>query len=89
MISNAVPRAMSQLCEAMQRDDHAAARAIHRRLEPLMKNAFVESNPIPIKAAVALLGKCANVLRLPLVSLDPTYEPALRESLSVAGASVK
>ena len=88
VISNAVPRAMSQLCEAMEQGDHGAARAIHRRLEPLMKAAFIESNPIPIKAAVALLGRCANVLRLPLVSLDARHEPALRESLVQAGVSL-
>lgn len=89
VISNAVPRAVAQLCEAMEQDDHAAARAIHRRLEPFMKTAFVESNPIPIKAAVSMLGKCSNVLRLPLVSLDPKHEPALRESLAQAGVSIK
>ena len=89
VVSNAVPRAMSQLTEACARGDWAAARSIHRRLEPFMKAAFVESNPIPVKAAVSMLGRCANVLRLPLVSLDPRHEPLLRESLTAAGAGLK
>jgi 4-hydroxy-tetrahydrodipicolinate synthase len=87
VVSNAVPRAMAQLTEACARGDWPAARTIHRRLEPFMKAAFVESNPIPIKAAVSMLGRCANVLRLPLVSLEAKHEPAVREGLVQAGAS--
>lgn len=87
VVSNAVPRAMAQLTEACARGDWPAARSIHRRLEPFMKAAFVESNPIPIKAAVSMLGRCANVLRLPLVPLEAKHDPALRESLVQAGAT--
>ncbi len=86
VVSNAVPRAMAQLTEAMDSGDQAAARSIHRRLEPFFKAAFIESNPIPIKASVAMLGRCQNVLRLPLVPLDAKHEPALRQSLVAAGA---
>jgi 4-hydroxy-tetrahydrodipicolinate synthase len=86
VVSNAVPRAMSQLTEACARGDFAAARVLHRTLEPFMRTAFVESNPIPIKAAVAMLGRCRNAVRLPLVPLEAKHEAALRESLVAAGA---
>ncbi len=85
VISNAVPRACAALAAAVARGDLAAARALHHRLAPLVDAAFVESNPIPIKAALALMGRVRNVLRLPLVPLDPRHEPALRAALGAAG----
>ena len=86
VISNATPKPMAQLCERCLAGDFAGARAIHERLMPWMAAAFVESNPIPVKAAVAMLGKIENVLRLPLVPLLAQHEAAVRESLKLAGA---
>jgi 4-hydroxy-tetrahydrodipicolinate synthase len=86
VVSNAAPAPMAQLCDAGLAGDFAAARALHTRLDALMKTAFVESNPIPIKAALAMQGRIANVLRLPLVPLDPKHEAALKGSLRQAGA---
>jgi 4-hydroxy-tetrahydrodipicolinate synthase len=51
-----------------------------------MTAAFVESNPIPVKAALAMLGRAVNVLRLPLVPLDDAHAPAVRAALAAAGA---
>lgn len=65
--SNIVPRKMVAMTEAMLRGDLAAARPIHHRLFDLFKNCFVESNPIPAKAALYLMGMIQNELRLPLV----------------------
>ncbi len=65
--SNVAPYEMVQLTEALQRDDMPAARALHHKLSPLFKALFVESNPIPGKAAMARLGLMENSLRLPLV----------------------
>jgi 4-hydroxy-tetrahydrodipicolinate synthase len=84
VISNAVPRACAELVEAAARGD-ASAREMHHRLAPLVDAAFVESNPIPIKAALALMGKCGNRLRLPLVPMAASHEPALRSALAGAG----
>jgi len=86
VVSNAAPAQMSQLAEACERRDMATAAAIFSDLESLMKAAFVESNPIPIKAAVALQGRIENVLRLPLVPLEAKHEPLLLEALKRAGA---
>ncbi len=86
VISNATPRAMTELVACCLAGDFAAARAIHERLEPWMRAAFVESNPIPVKAAMALLGRARNVLRLPLVPLDECHTEVVRASLVAAGA---
>lgn len=88
VISNAVPRACAQLVDAAARGDFSIARAIHDRLAPLVDAAFVESNPLPIKAALALMGRCGNHLRLPLVPMDPKHEAALRAALAIAGVSL-
>ena len=85
VISNAVPRACAALVHSALRGDVAAARAMHRQLAPLVDAAFVESNPLPIKAALAMMGRARNVLRLPLVPMDPRHDPALRAALTFAG----
>ena len=88
VISNAVPRSCSGLVEAAARGDFSTARALHHRLAPLVAAAFAESNPLPIKAALALMGRVRNVLRLPLVPMDPRHEPALRAALATAGVTL-
>jgi 4-hydroxy-tetrahydrodipicolinate synthase len=86
VISNATPRAMAQLCEAALRGDFAAARDAHFRLLPWMRAAFIESNPLPVKAAMAMLGKMDNRLRLPLVPMDDRHTDTVRAALKHAGA---
>jgi 4-hydroxy-tetrahydrodipicolinate synthase len=66
--SNQVPREMSQMVEAAERGDFAAARKIHTSLLPLMLINFVESNPIPVKAAMAAMGLLEEAYRLPMVA---------------------
>lgn len=65
--SNQVPAPMSRMVEAAAANDFAAARAIHARLLPLMSVNFVESNPIPVKASLAMMGLIEEVYRLPMV----------------------
>ena len=84
--SNVAPRLVSQLTECMALGDLAQARNISQRLAPLTIAAFVESNPIPAKAALALMGKMRNVLRLPLVPLADAHLSMLRSSLEAVGA---
>jgi 4-hydroxy-tetrahydrodipicolinate synthase len=86
VISNATPKAMSQLCEVASRGDFAAARNLHFQLLAWMRAAFVESNPIPVKAAMAMLGKMENRLRLPLVPLLDDHVETVRTALRKAGA---
>ena len=65
--SNEVPAEMARLVEAAERNDFAAAREIHARLFPLMLANFAESNPIPVKHAMALMGLVEESYRLPMV----------------------
>jgi 4-hydroxy-tetrahydrodipicolinate synthase len=86
VISNATPRFMAKLCDAMRAGDIAGAREIHFKLLPWMRAAFIESNPIPAKAALAMMGRAQNVVRLPLVPLDESKSAPVRAALEVAGA---
>jgi 4-hydroxy-tetrahydrodipicolinate synthase len=65
--SNEVPSEMAQMVEAAERGDFATARRWHQALIPLMLTNFVESNPIPVKTAMAAMGLCEEVFRLPMV----------------------
>ena len=85
VVSNAAPASMRALAAAAAAGDLARARELHDRLSPLFAAAFVESNPIPIKAALAMMGRIGNVLRLPLVPLEARHERTLHAALVVAG----
>jgi 4-hydroxy-tetrahydrodipicolinate synthase len=69
VVSNEIPGEMARMVEAAERGDFVAARAIHRRILPLMQVNFVESNPGPVKAAMAAMGLIDEVFRLPMVPL--------------------
>ena len=86
VISNATPKLMSRLVEKARAGDFEQARTIHERLVPWMSAAFIESNPIPAKAALAAMGRIENVLRLPLVPLDSRHDRTVREALWMCGA---
>ena len=85
VVSNAIPKLMAQLCERIAGGDLAGARELHFRALPWMRAAFIESNPLPAKAALALMGKIKNVLRLPLVPLSDANTGAVRNALTAAG----
>ena len=71
VVSNEVPREMSRMVEAAERGDFTTARAIHASLMPLMLVNFVESNPIPVKTAMAAMGLLELAYRLPMVPPRP------------------
>jgi 4-hydroxy-tetrahydrodipicolinate synthase len=74
--ANEIPAEMAQLCRHGLRGEFDQARAIHRKYLPLMEINFVESNPIPVKAALALMGLLEPVWRLPMV--PPRVENRMR-----------
>ena len=84
--SNVAPSLVAQLAELCAAGDYSSARDVHHRLAEWTVAAFVESNPIPAKAALAMMGKMANVLRLPLVPLAERLEPTVRAALVSVGA---
>jgi len=71
VVSNQIPKEMSQMVEAAERNDFAAARAIHDRVINLMQINFVESNPGPVKYAMAQMGLLEESYRLPIVPPKP------------------
>ncbi len=77
---NEIPGEMANLAEACLNQDFATARAIQRQFLPLMEVNFIESNPIPVKAAMAAMGLCKPVWRLPLV---PPSEASMAKIQSV------
>jgi 4-hydroxy-tetrahydrodipicolinate synthase len=80
--SNAVPKRMKALVTAALAGDPKTARAEQLRLLPLHRALFAETNPIPIKAALAELKICGSELRLPLTPMSAELLPRLRASLS-------
>ncbi|MDP3775243.1 MAG: 4-hydroxy-tetrahydrodipicolinate synthase [Gemmatimonadales bacterium] len=85
VVSNEVPDRMAQLTESALAGDWKAARALHYRLLPLMEANFIESNPGPVKAAMALMGLLEEQLRLPLVPVQEKTRARLREVLAELG----
>ncbi len=85
VVSNVTPRLMASLVNACAARDVDLARALHFRLMPWMAAAFGEANPAPAKAALALLGRIHNVVRLPLVPMAESLVPNVRAALVGAG----
>lgn len=84
--SNIAPALVASLTTAGLAGDFALARDLDARLDALTSAAFVESNPIPAKAALAMMGKMENVLRLPLVPLLDKHQDTVRRALAAVGA---
>lgn len=83
--ANQVPGPLHDLAAACTRGDFAEARRIHNRFLHLMNLNFVESNPIPVKASLALLGLCEESFRLPLCPPSESTRTALRSALAELG----
>jgi len=83
--SNVAPREMSEMWDAAARGDWARARAMHYKVRTLNHALFVETNPIPVKAAVALLGRCANELRPPMYQAQPSTVERLKKVMTAEG----
>ena len=86
--SNEIPAEIAQLVEAAERGDYATARKIHTRLLPLLLGNFIESNPGPVKFAMAAMGLCEEVFRLPMVSPRPASQEKILAILKELGLPV-
>lgn len=86
VVGNIVPRDLKALVAAFDAGDHAAALGWHRKLFPLCRDMLgVATNPIPVKAAMKLLGRGTGELRLPLCPLDAAGEARVRQTLVAYG----
>ncbi len=81
VVANVAPKATQALCDAALKGDYKKAAALHLKLLPLVKSMFVETNPIPVKAALAMMGHCRPEPRLPLTPLSAESRPALKKAL--------
>src|SRR5664280_2873326 len=85
VVSNEIPGEMTQLAQACLRGDFETARAIQKRFFPLMSVNFVESNPIPVKAGMGLMGLLDPVYRLPMCPPSPASLAKIEKVLESAG----
>lgn len=86
---NVVPAAMARLCRLARGGRFDEAATLDASLQPLNKALFVESNPIPVKWAVATMGLMEGHLRLPLTEYDSKYHEPMRSALRTAGVETK
>ena len=75
--ANVAPGETAALCRMANAGDYDGARKMHYKLLPLFKGLFIETNPMPVKAALASMGIIQNVLRLPLVPLTESKQPEI------------
>ncbi|MFH1201929.1 MAG: 4-hydroxy-tetrahydrodipicolinate synthase [Candidatus Omnitrophota bacterium] len=85
VVANIVPRDVANLVAEFEKGNLKKAQEIHYRLLPLIKAIFIETNPIPIKTAMGLMGLCEPDLRLPMTSMSPDNIDKLRKALKDYG----
>ncbi len=85
VVSNIAPQKMSQLCSCYAKGDIAAAQKLHYQLAPLCRAMFMQTNPIPVKTAVCLMGRIGQDMRLPLLAMNESDKKKLRAILQQAG----
>ena len=83
--SNEIPQEMAEMTRAALDDDWTRARRIHRRYLPLMQANFIESNPMPVKAVLAMMGRIEENYRLPMVPMKPETRAKLQQIAAEAG----
>jgi len=83
--SNVIPREVGQMVRAFASGKSEKALALHERFYPIFKDLFIETNPVPVKAALAMLGLCAEEYRLPLVPLAAPHRELLQATLKACG----
>jgi 4-hydroxy-tetrahydrodipicolinate synthase len=80
-VANIAPRAMADLAQACLKGEWEKGRELQLRLIPLIRAVFIETNPIPSKAALGLMGKCSNEVRLPLTPMAEGNIKKLRQAM--------
>jgi len=84
-VANVIPKEMAQLTEAALAGRWDEARRVHYQVLPVMRACFLETNPIPAKAALAMLGRCQDELRLPLLPMTAGGREQLRAAMAASG----
>lgn len=84
-IGSAVPRAMAEIHDAWDAGDPKRARELYAKVMPLALTVYVETNPVPLKYMLSLLGRCSAEVRLPLCELSDANKALMREALETVG----
>ena len=79
--SNVAPKAVADMVHAARRGDWETARRLHRQYYRLFTDLFLDTNPIPVKAAMAMMGQCEETYRLPLCETSDKVKATLRDTL--------
>ena len=87
--SNEIPREMAEMTRTALNNDWVSARRIHRKYLALMQANFIESNPLPVKAVLAMMGKLEEVYRLPLLPMRRDTRSKLQKIAAEAGVIAK
>ncbi len=85
VVANVLPAMMAELVESFKRGDHVKAKELHYRLQPMCEAMFYETNPIPVKTALAEMGQIREELRLPLCPMSQGNRKRLRKVLADFG----
>lgn len=85
ILSNVIPETMLQLWQTIETGKWEAGRLLHNRLLPLMRSMYMESNPLPVKAALAMMNLLEENYRLPLVPMDEGQKKQMRALLTEFG----
>ena len=85
VVSNVIPRELTEMTYAALKGDFERAGRIHAKLFPLFKDLFIETNPVPVKAAMAMMGLIEETYRLPLVPLADANRAQLKKTLQALG----
>lgn len=88
VISNIVPEAVAEMTDAFLKGNLARARELHNKMFPLCRALFIETNPIPVKRSMKLLGLCSDEVRLPLCEMGEANEKILVKALKDYGLKV-
>jgi 4-hydroxy-tetrahydrodipicolinate synthase len=83
--SNVIPKEVAQMVRLFAAGDAKGALKIHTRFFPLFRNLFLETNPVPVKAALAMKGFVQEEYRLPLVPMQPKNREILQKTLQSCG----
>ena len=85
VVSNVIPREVTQMVNAFARGDAKKASQLHAKCYPVFKDLFLETNPVPVKEALAMRGLIAEEYRLPLVKMSDANREKLRKTLKACG----
>ena len=85
VLSNIIPKEVAELVNTVLKGDFKTATKMHYKLFPLVKAMFIETNPIPVKTAMEMMGLCSGDLRLPMCSISDENKEILRKTLQSSG----